>query len=235
MKAIELHNNKVKQQIKKLTDCNYEIGNKNVLLRSDSKGRAFLPFLNYRNKINLIYRSGASITNPFMKNTLIKVNKTANPIVVLFFGTCELTNKQGKYILVPENLDAKLDEIKRNYLLCKRDIIQANPSAKVIFLDCPYQSIIIWNFLKGHPCPGSFENDQKRLESAITILNTIIRDINGNQIVPRLALDITYSTKKKGKAPKYYRNYSLLRDGVHPTDQLTRLWFLRIRRMIALA
>ena len=235
MKAIELHNNKVKKQIRNLTDRNYVIGNKNVILRSDSKGRSFLPFLNYRNRINLIYRSGASITNNFMHSTLNKVRQTTKPIVVLFFGTCELTNKRGPYILVPENLESKLNEIKENYIACKLAIIESNPSAKVIFLDCPYQSIIIWNFLKGHPCPGSFESDQKRLESAVTTLNTIIRDINGNQIVPRLPLDMTYSTKKKRKAPKYYRNYSLLRDGVHPNEQLTRLWFLRIRRMIALA
>ena len=235
MKAVDMHTNQLLKQIKKLEDCNFRIGKRNVILRSDSKGRSFLQHLSYNNQINLIFRSGAKITNPFMKGTLDKIQNTVNPIVVLFFGTCEIAVKLGKYIYIHDDIEARLEEIKNNYINYKQQILQINPDSKVIFLDCPYQSIIIWNFLKGHPCPGSFQNDQKKLEKAIIDLNLIIRDINGKQIVPRLALDMIYSTKKRRKAPKYYKNYSLLRDGIHANSLLNKLWFLRIVRMVNLA
>ena len=236
MKAADLHRNSLLHQIKKLEDGKFTIGNKNVIMRSDSKGRAFLRFLSYRNRIDLVYRSGATITNPFLQqNTLNKIRNTINPIVVLFFGTCELTSKIGRYICVPEDLESRITQVKENYLDYKTQILQANQIAKVIFLDCPYQSIVIWNFLHNHPSPGCFETDQKRLEEAIKSLNLIIREINGDQVVPRLSRDLVYSTKKKRKAPIYYRNYSLLKDGVHSGDLITKLWFLRITRMITLA
>ena len=213
MKAVDLHKNSLLKQIKKLNDGNFEIGNKNVIFRSDSKGRAFLTQLSYRNRINLIFRSGAKITDSFMQySTLNKIRNTHKPIVVLFFGTCEITSKVGKYIYVPEDINDKVQTVKENYIKYKEKILQANPEARVKILDCPFQSILIWNFLKGHPCPGIFEADQKRLEEAITNLNLIIHVINGNQIVPRLTKDQIYAIKKKGKAPIYHKNYSLLRE-----------------------
>ena len=235
MKSTEIHKNQLVKQINKLKDCNYEIGKRNVILRSDSKGRAFLPYLSYKNKINLIFRSGAKITNPFMAKTLHTIRNTKNPIVILFFGTCEITVKLGKFLYLPADVTARLEEIKDNYIKYKSQILEANSNAKIIFLDCPFQSLIIWNFLKGHQSPGIFEEDQKTLELAIKTLNTIIKDINGNQVVPRLSLDMIYSSKKRRKAPKYFRNYTLLRDGVHANNLLNKLWFLRIVRMITLA
>lgn len=235
MKSTEIHKNKLLKQIKKLENGKYEVGSRKVILRSDSKGRAFLPYLSYKNRINLIFRSGATIENPFMRKTLDQIRNTVNPVVILFFGTCEITVKLGKFLYLPDDIDARLEQIKQSYIRYKSQILDANNTAKVKFLDCPYQSMIIWNFVKGHTSPGSFSSDQKTLECAIKSLNVIIRDINGDQVVPRLSLDMVYSSKKRRKAPKYFRNYSLLRDGVHANHLLNKLWFLRIIRMITLA
>ena len=159
-------------------------------MHSDSKGRAFLSKQTYRNRINLIFRSGTGITAPFMQaDTLNKIHHTTKPIAILFFRTCELTYKSGKYIYVPDDLEHKVLTVKANYINYKQKVILANPQAVVKFLECPYQSIVIWNFLKGHPYPGRFEKDQKRLEVAIKALNIFIKEINGDQIVTRISKD----------------------------------------------
>ena len=236
MKAVDLHRNSLIKQIKKLDEGNLHIDDRNVIMRSDSKGRAFLSKLSYRNRINLVFRSGASITAPFMQAaTLNKIRYTNKPIVILFFGTCELTQKSGKYIYVPDDIENRVLSVKENYINYKQKVINANPNAIVKFLECPYQSIVIWNFLKGHPHPGTFEKDQKRLEEAIKTLNIIIKEINGDQIVTRISKDQIYSIKKKQKAPIYMKNYGLLRDGVHMNELLTKLWFKRIVRMVNLS
>ena len=88
--------------------------------------------------------------------------------------------------------------------------------------------------LKDHPSPGQFESDQKKLEEAILTFNYKLREINGARPVPRLALDFAYSIKKKNKPIKRLRNYGLLTDGVHACRFISKLWALRITRMITL-
>ena len=234
MKAIELHINHLKKQIPKLQADNYKIGLKNVIIRSDSKGRSLMPYFTNTNRINLIYRPGKGIDDNFMKEyTLNRIKRTSKPIVILFFATCELTDKKGKYIYLPAELERRVDEVIDKYIKYKHKILQYNSEATVIYLDCPYFSLTVWNFLRGHPSPGSFDLDQKRLEQAILAFNLKLKNINGDRCVPRLALDFIYSIKKKNKPIKKLRNYSLLRDGVHAGPFLTELWALRIMRLIS--
>ena len=131
--------------------------------------------------------------------TLNRIKNTSKPIVVLFFGTCELTNKVGRYIHLPDNIENRIEEVIKSYAIYKERILQYNRDAVVIFLDCPYFSIVIWNFLRKHPYPGIFESDQRILEESILTFNRKLKDLNGDIVVPRLALDFMFSTKKKGK------------------------------------
>lgn len=235
MKATELHFKHLQKQLPKQLSYNYNIHDKNVILRSDSKGRCLLPYFTNSKRFSLIYRSGAKISDNFMQEyTINKIRRTNNPLVILFFGTCELTVKHGKYILLPQDPQERVQQIIEQYIEYKQRIIECNPDAKVFFLECPYFSLIIWNFLKGHPHPGMFDQDQKRLEDAIYSLNLKIKEINGDAIVPRLAVDMVYSLKKKNKPIQKLRNYSLLRDGVHANTFIAKLWSLRISRLIAL-
>lgn len=234
MKVTDLHLNQLKKQITKLEDGNFDVGVKNVIFRSDSKGRAFLPFLNH-SRINLIYRSGSKLSDDFMQGyTLNRIKRTFKPTVILFFGTCEIVDKKGKYLFIPQDINARIEEIIAKYIQYKETVLSYNPDATVLFLDCPYLSLIVWNFLRKHPTPGIFEADQKILEEGILALNRKLKDINGPRPVPRLTLDFMYSIKKKNKAIKRLRNYGLLYDGVHAGRLLAKLWALRITRMIAL-
>ena len=235
MKATELHFNNLKKEIPKLVDGNFKIGFKNVIFRADSKGRCLLPYFTNTSRINLIYRGGSKITDNFMQEyTLNRIKRTPYPIVVPFFGTCELTNKQGKYIHLPQNIEERVNHIIEEYTNYKRKILEYNPNSIVIFLDCPYFSLVIWNFLRKHPSPGLFEKDQKKLEEAILSLNLKLKELNGDRAVPRLAKDFMFSIKKKNKPIKRLINYNLLYDGVHANGFLAKLWALRINRMISL-
>ena len=238
MKATDLHLNELKKQIWKLEGKYFKISHRNVIFRSDSKGRSLLPFLSNIN-VNLIYRSGGSITdnntNSFMQSyTLDRIKRTYKPLVLLFFGTCELWVKNGKFISIPEDLEGRVRDVIDIYHNYKQKILQYNPEATVIFLDCPYFSLIVWNFLKGHPSPGKFKSDQKKLEEAILVFNRNLKDLNGDRPVPRLTVDFIYSTKKKDKKNKKFRNYGLLTDGVHAGRLISKLWALRIIRRISL-
>ena len=234
MKAVELHIKHLRKQIPKQLARNYNIHNRNVILRSDSKGRCLLPYFTNTRKFSLIYRSGAKINDTFMQDyTVNKIKRTSNPLVILFFGTCEITNKQGKYIYLPQDLETRVDQVINRYIAYKQRILECNSEATVIFLDCPYFSITIWNFLKGHPHPGIFDQEQKRLEEAILRFNLKLKEINGDRVVPRLAVDFIYSVKKKKQQIRKFRNYSLLVDGVHANKFLAKLWSLRISRLIS--
>lgn len=237
MRAIDLHKTMLEKQISKLQSLKYNVNQNTlrpVLLRADSKGRSLLPYINYRNKINLVFRGGATIRNDFLQSyTLDKIAKLLNPVVILWFGSCEMTRKQGKYISLVNNPEHKLDQIKNDYIAYKQQIMNANKNSTIIFLECPYQSIVIWNFVKGHPYPGAFKDEQKILEQYVTKLNRIIKELNGDQVVPHLSQDMIFSIKKKKRASKYLKNFSLLTDGVHPSKTLSKLWHLRIMRMLS--
>lgn len=167
MRVLDIHQNLLDNQIKKLKSNKYDIKRNTkrpIIFRSDSKGRSLLPYTNHFNRLNLVFRGGAKITNDFLqKYTLDTISRASNPIIVLWFGTCELTVKRGKYIFISDNLDDKLEEIRLSYIKYKEKILSVNSGSKVIYLECPYQSLIMWNFGRGHPTPGIFNQDQKVL------------------------------------------------------------------------
>ena len=85
--------------------------------------------------------------------TINKIRRTKKPLIIIFFGTCELTNKQGKYIYLPQDPQERVNQVIVQYIKYKQRILECNPDANVFFLECPYFTLTIWNFLKGHPHP----------------------------------------------------------------------------------
>lgn len=184
--------------------------------------------------ININYRAGATIENSFLNSfTLNRIKRAYRPIVILWLGTCELTTKRGKFIRLVEDVETRLLEIERKYSDYKDKILNTNGQSTVIFLECPYFSIPVWNKIKGHYYPECFEEEQILLEKAIKDLNSIFKGLNGCLRVPKLSIDMEFSIKKKRKPRKYFQNYKTLTDGVHPGKEIARLWYLRIIRMIS--
>ena len=206
-----------------------------MIIRGDSKARHRMAHIHEDPYMNINYRGGSTINNNFLNTyTLQRIKRAFRPIVILWFGTCELTFKNGKYIRLAEDIDNKLQEIEHSYIAYKEKVLRVNSNSTVIFLECPSFSIPVWNRVKGHYYPERFDNEQLELEKAIKTLNYIIRAINGNMRVPKLSLDLEDSTKRrKNKPRKYYYNYMALTDGVHPGKDIARLWYLRIVKMIS--
>ena len=116
-----------------------------MFLYSDSKGLSLKEFIpsNLKDKITVVAKGGATVADRKLKDNLLElVEKSRDPIVL-----CELTGKKRKYISTRhynykyQNVEYKLDEYRE--LLSK--IKEANPTATVIFLECPYYSIYAYN------------------------------------------------------------------------------------------
>ena len=144
-----------------------------------------------------------------------------------------MTQKNGRYISLVNNPEQKLVQIQNDYIAYKQQIKNANKNSTIIFLECPFLSMVIWNFVKGHLSPGAFQEEQRLLEQYVMKLNRIIKEINGDQVAPHLSQDMIFSIKKRKRAPKYLKKFSLLYDGVHPGKTLSKLWHLRIMRMLS--
>lgn len=236
MKDYEMHAKKILKRANYLENLNYIGGFRDVILRGDSKVRSFMGHVYKDPYMNIAYRPGAKIDNSFLQyHTLHRVRRSFRPIVVIWMGTCELTDKRGRFIRLVDNLEEKLDYIRTSYMNYKEQVLKANGESTVIFLECPYMNVEIWNRTKNHPSPDVFKFEQEDMETAVDKLNLIFKEINGEIRTPRLAQDFTDShRKRKNKPRQYYKNYKILTDGVHPDKPVAKLWYLRLVKMIAL-
>ena len=182
-------------------------------------------------------RKGKGTTSDFFKKKLFKkIPKYQKPIVLFWFGTCELTNKpkHSKYVYLKSNLPLELENLKRRYTRLKERILRINKDATVVFIDIPYCSILHFNATRAHPDLKQFNGKDKKLNDKIDELNAFLKTLNLPQHSPRLSQDTIQCTKKRGKPTKQNRNFSAYTDGVHPDITLARLWTLRILRLISI-
>ena len=73
--------------------------NRKVFLYSDSKGLSLKEFIpsNLKDKITVV----TTVADRKLKDKLLElVEKSRDPIVLVWLGTCELTDKKGKYISI---------------------------------------------------------------------------------------------------------------------------------------
>ena len=118
-----MHFNNPNKQIPKLVNVNFKIGFKNVIFRTDSKGSSTSPLL-----VGLIkYTEELQISQITMQEyNLNRIKRTPYPIVGLLFGTCELKNKQGKFIHLLQNIKERVNQIIEEYTNYKRKILEYN-------------------------------------------------------------------------------------------------------------
>lgn len=235
MKDHEMHAKIIIKRTNYLENLNYIGGLRDVIVRGDSKARHLMPHVFNDPYININYRPGAKIDHSFLQHhTLHRVSRSHRPIVIIWMGTCELTEKRGRFIKLVPNVEDALERIRINYTKYKEQVLRANRESTVIFWECPYMNIEIWNRAKGHSSPDIFKFEQSEMENTIDKLNLILKEINGEIRTPRLAQDFTHSYKKKNKARQYYKNYKVLTDGIHPGKPVSKLWYLRLVKMVAM-
>ena len=207
-----------------------------TFLISDSKGRFIEREITpkYYGELRIISRSGATIDDfNFRRQFLTNIRLANHPLVFIWFGTCELTNKKGKFIetAFEENIFEKVDQLIVKYRYLKSDISRCNRHAKIIFLKCPYYSIVEWNRHKGCNDLQAYAGQETTLFSSIDYLNQKLDELN-NTLTPNLSQDIIRSSKRKSdKKVKYTKNFNLYLDGIHPGTHLSLLWLHKILKI----
>ena len=195
-----LNDKKTEKQIihfsKKLTQ---EFSNENVLFIGDSKIRHLYNESGNRTFLRMLWRSGAKIDDYYLTKEADKyIRRYNNPAIIVWFGTCELTqvvDKHKKYIDLVDNISNIVTILADKYRTYKHNRVLAKSSCRIIFLCVPMYSIIDWNSSKGHPDPNSFAEQQVILEKSITELNLLLRELNSPYLPPQIVQDMFVNIK----------------------------------------
>jgi len=149
-------------------------------------------------------------------------------MVLLWLGTCHFTEKKrrGNICLRGVTLAEVLYEVEEAVLY----IQQRNSSVQVILPQCPVYSIKHWKNDRGFD--GDYDLNVRQLEELIQIFNEIVDEKN-DMSPPKFSMVLLKNTKTdKGKRSRYYYNYNLFTNAIHPSDYLAKLWLLRIKKTV---
>ena len=202
---------------------------KQIILISDSKGSYLRRVDIYRNYIfRYICRGGATFRQQYyyVKHNIHTFNRNSH--FLIWLGTCDLTNKNGKYIKLNSKTDSSVRSIL--YFIEQFRELFRRHNFTYSFLECPPYTIVGWNTSKGHPFPDSFLEDDQTLIHQIALVNERIREINSENLVqsPRFSLDLYRSHGSKQHAHHCNFNFKLYTDGIHPTEILSQCWLKSI-------
>lgn len=153
-------------------------------------------------------------------------------VLYIWVGTCDFTCKEGRFISLSPDSEKVLSDLKQNFLKIKAQCEAKN--IKVTFLQVPYYSIQIWNRNKRHSNPESFKADDFKLTTLIDSANSFIQEVNSQMSTcsPKFCQDMVRSRKKMNSVARYSINFGLLRDGIHPSETLSRAWLFSIIKMM---
>ena len=198
-----------------------------AFLMTDSKGR-YLEAQVHRGEaiVDIVWKSGARVDNKELLSIISdKIMNLDRPVVLVWLGTCEFTEKRGRNIYLREQ-NSVADVLARLQAL-KANIIKQNSSTEVIFLKCPIYSIIHENDR------DSFSSEDEQLHEKLEILNQDISHLNATT-VPNLSMDLLKNTKRKQgcRSNCVYKFQDLYKDGVHPIDILAELWLRKIQKIV---
>ena len=227
----------IQKEILELKSTKFYKSNRSAFLISDSQGRD-LQFLKEKKYLRFRYKGGADITNTEIQQyAKHQVTRTQNkyPVILFWFGTCAFTTKNSDGIFeIKNDLDEVVDITIANYRKTKNELLGLNKRAKIIFLECLYYSLSMYNEFRGKNLKRDyFSEQQRKLVNAIDKHNYEIRLLNNyRDKAPNFNNDFSTRTNRKNRKPKKVVDYSQLRDGCHPGRHISELWLLRIHRLI---
>ena len=173
----------------------------NALIVGDSKVRHIEQQMSAKTNLSSFWRSGAILSNDSLNKHIDRhIARFRKPIVILLFNTCYLTtvtNRETKYIDLVSNSDDIVNIVIEKYREFKQRRLLIKPSTRIIFLECPFYSIVEWNRRMKHPQPETFEISQNKLELMITDLNIKIKQLNEPLNLPQIAQDMIVKIIKK--------------------------------------
>lgn len=203
---------------------------------SDSKGRYLKDCGSSENQVLWCYKSGSTTLDRFtwlsqnLDKLIVKYGKIH---IYVWTGTCDMTSKEHRYIHLKSGnplttFQASVEKIVQ--------LVNEKPDVRLTFLHIPYFSISIWNEVKGHSDAknDTFKEDDRKLTEYIDSANVFIDNLNErfNTYSPKLEQDLVRSRKRRNSYARYSYKFSLLRDGVHPTEILAKSWYTTILRQI---
>jgi len=152
-------------------------------------------------------------------------------VILISFGTCELTAKKGKYIYLRQppyqNVEVCLTEARE----LKRKLLRANRDAKIYFLECPYYSTIKFNKqeISINKSVSDLNNNSK------TKNRTVLKAKRGsgltNTSTNRKQNNISVNDIKLNKAVEYYNSQLILLNGI-VTPTLSKVILVPTKRAI---
>lgn len=164
---------KIKKEISKLLNEDANMNNNfsypyDLFLVTDSKCKYINSIVpsRFKSVLRIYTKSGAGIHSPIVKCAIENIKIVHNPLVVIWFGTCELSTKSGKFSDSIRNPYQTIEQLLTEYMQIKRDILLANSSAKVVFLECLYFSILLWNKSQRIHCTPKIVKSKKNIYQA---------------------------------------------------------------------
>lgn len=148
-------------------------------------------------------------------------------LLAVWTFSCDFTYKSGRCIY---SSDLTVEHIINN---CTRILSICRPygeKVKVVFLECPYYSISIWNYIKGHKDRGQSKESDNALVAKIDELNGHIRDLNGTNSIsaPKFSVDLIKYRKSNKSYGTQKISFGVLTDGIHPCETLSKYWRRRL-------
>ena len=208
-----------------------------AVIVSDSKGNYLKQHAQTSLERSIIWLGHSGLNSEeginLLKSKLAELTRTYGRLsVYLFLGTCDITQKVGDFIVLKQGYRSIRDDVIRLYTELA-DYAQSN-SLDLTLLEVPIYSIKEWNKYYGDPCPEVFDRNDKQIYKSVKKVNNAIKSINSRLLKhsPSFSLDLENSRKSRGRNERYYFNYSLLKDGIHPSPLLAKLWLRRVAALV---
>lgn len=206
------------------------------IIISDSKGRYLKPYDTPSSQILWENQGGRSSEQAkhWLSRNIDQLVRQHNKIhLFIWVGTCDLTLKSGRYISLKEDQTNAVQKLKGN-LTSIKTITDGKQNAKVTFLHIPYYSILHHNKLKGDNEADRLAEKDIILKSSIDKVNNTIDLLNSEVDArsPKFNEDLVKRRKSKKGKTRFSTNFTLFKDGLHPSEMLAKTWLKSIQKII---
>ena len=235
-----MSNNKLKKYLKrKLPDIS---GNKHCtpIIISDSKGNYLHDFVQTEIELELRWYcvKGRTAEQGYIwlqQNIDQLITRLQSIHIYIWLGTCDLTKYFHPFVSLSSCDDSKLQSVISVFHKYA-ELVKSKPECHITFLEIPTYSIYEWNKYRNHPNPAQFKKEDDQLITQVNKLNELIRDlnteINTSQPSPVFSHDIFHNQEKTSKSKTYTirqsYNFTLYKDGIHPSENLAKVWLKKI-------
>lgn len=182
-------------------------------------------------RISFIHRPGATFDYYLewvRRNLQEKVIELGRINLFIFLGTCDLTKKSGKFIILKHLDQESAITSVVNKINELNSLLRTFDTVKPIFLAIPPYSITYWNKSRGEQTTSKDQDFE--LHSRILHINSHIEKLNEEVGVtsPRFAVDLLNYRKGRNQNNRVSYNFGLYIDGIHPIPLLAKYWLKRI-------